>query len=487
LKNYKMWIGGKWVGAESGKTYPVFNPTTGKEFARVSLGGQAEVSEAVQAARKAFPIWSKKSPEERSRILKEIAAMIRKHLQELIEMDILDHGSPAGVANMFGGMVPGLFEDAAELSKNFMIQSEINVLPGLIPYLRREPIGVVACITPWNVPLMVSIKIADALATGNTCVVKPPSVDTISALQIVEMMYEHPDLPPGAVNVVTGPGGTVGKMVASHPGVGMISFTGSSETGKDLMVAASQTVKKLYLELGGKNPLIVLKDADLDQTAVGAAEGIFFNTGMICGSPSRFYVPEKLHDEFVEKFIDQAKKIVVGDPEDPRTTMGPVVSVEHRDKIENYIKIGVQEGAKLAYKGEKPVTPPLNKGYFVSPTVFTDVTQNMRIAREEIFGPVVGVLKYSSEDEVIGLANDTVYGLHASIWTRDYEKAVRMANEIQSGYVSINTHSPAGALPRGGFKESGFGKEGGGVHGLHEYTQLKAIALNLAGSSHGYV
>jgi acyl-CoA reductase-like NAD-dependent aldehyde dehydrogenase len=200
------------VDAESGKTYPVFNPTTGKEFAQVSLGGQAEVDKAVQAARKAFPIWSKKSPEERSRILKEIAAIVRKHLQELTEMDILDHGSPAAVANMFSGMVPGLFEDAAELSKNFMIQSEINVLPGLIPYLRREPIGVVACITPWNVPLMVSIKIAEALATGNTCIVKPPSVDTISALQIVEMMYEHPDLPPGAVNVVTGPGGTVGKI-----------------------------------------------------------------------------------------------------------------------------------------------------------------------------------------------------------------------------------------------------------------------------------
>jgi acyl-CoA reductase-like NAD-dependent aldehyde dehydrogenase len=486
IEHYRMWIDGKRTDAESGETYPVFNPATGEEFTRISLASEVEVDKAVKAAQTAFPIWSEKSPEERTRIMKEIALIIRKHTQELIDMDILDHGSPIGVANMFGGAVAGLFEEAGELSKNLMVQGEINVLPGVVPYLRREPIGVVACIVPWNVPLMVAIKIADSLATGNTCVVKPPSVDSIAALQIVEMMSEHPDLTPGAVNVITGPGGSVGKALASHPGVRMISFTGSCETGKDLMIAASQTVKRLFLELGGKNPFIVLEDADEDYCAVGAAEAIFFNTGMICGSPGRFYIHEKLHDKFVEKLIVEAKKIVVGDPKDAKTTMGPVVSAEHRDKVEGYIKLGVQEGAKVAFSGKKPGAP-LDKGYFVSPTVFTNVTQNMRITREEIFGPVACILKYSSDDNIIDLANDNTFGLQASVWTKDYDKAIQLANDIQAGYVSINTHSPAGALPRGGFKESGFGKEAGGIHGLREYTQLKAIALNLAGGSHGYV
>jgi acyl-CoA reductase-like NAD-dependent aldehyde dehydrogenase len=486
MEQYKMWIDGKWTEAKSGKTYPVFNPTTGEEFTRISLAGEVEVDKAVKAAQKAFPIWSKKSPEERTRILKEIAAIIRKRTQELIDIDMLVHGSPIGVANMFGGAVAWLFEEAGELSKNLMIQGEINVLPGVLPYLRREPIGVVACIMPWNAPLMIAGKIADSISTGNTCVVKPSSVDTVGALQIVEMMSEHPDLPPGVVNVITGPGGSVGKALTSHPGVGMISFTGSCETGKDLMAAASQTVKRLLLELGGKNPFIVLEDADVDQCAVGAAESLFFNTGMICGSPGRFYIHEKLHDEFVEKFVAETKKIVVGDPRNPETTMGPVVSAAHRDKVEGYIKIGVQEGAKVAFSGNKPGAP-LDKGYFVSPTVFTNVTQNMRIAREEIFGPVACILKYSSEDDIVGLANDTTFGLQASVWTQDYEKAIQLANDIQAGSVSVNTHSPAGGLARGGFKESGFGKSAGGVHGLQEYTQLKAIALNLTGGSRGYI
>jgi acyl-CoA reductase-like NAD-dependent aldehyde dehydrogenase len=481
LKKYKMWIGGKWVDATSGKTYKVVNPATEEEITQLPLGEKADADKAVEAAQKAFPVWSQKSPEERSRILKEIAALIRKHTQELIDMDIRDHGSPVGLASVFARVIPMHFENAAELSKTIIGRAEMNLMPGLIPYLQREPIGVVACIVPWNIPLMIAAKIAASLATGNTCVAKPPSVDSIGAVQIAEIMAEHPDLPPGAVNVVTGPGSTVGEALSSHPGVGMVAFTGSCETGKRIMELASKTVKRLFLELGGKNPFIVLEDADLDITAAGAADALFFNTGMLCGAPGRFYIPEKLHNKFVEKFIALARNVVVGDPNDKKTQMGPVVSAEHRDRVENFIRIGVKEGAKLVYGGKRPTEAPLNRGYYVKPAVFTDVTQHMTLAREEIFGPVAVMMKYSSEDEVINLANDNTFGLAASVWTRDQEKAMKFANAIQSGMVWVNTHNAGGGLPWGGFKESGFGKEGG-IHGLKEYTQLKGICINLVSS-----
>jgi acyl-CoA reductase-like NAD-dependent aldehyde dehydrogenase len=480
MKRYKMLINGKWVDSVSNKTYVVLNPATEEPIAEAALGDSKDVDMAVAAAQKAFPIWSRKSTEERSRILKEIAAITRKRIQELIDMDILDHGSPIPVARMWGEIVPRVFESAAELCKVVMGTGEINDFPGLVPYLRREPIGVVACIVPWNVPLAVSVKIAAALAVGNTCVVKPPSVDSLGALQVAEMMSEHSDLPPGVVNVLTGPGSTVGEAIAAHPGVGMVSFTGSCETGKAIMSAASKTVKRLFLELGGKNPFIVLEDADLEQTATGAAEQIFFNTGMICGSPGRFYVHEKIHDKFVERFIELAKKRVVGPPNDPKTDMGPVVSAEHRDRVERFIQIGIKEGCNLVYGGKRPTKPPLNKGYYLTPTIFTGITQQMTLARQEIFGPVACIIKYSSEDEVIDLANDNTFGLAASVWTRDFEKGLRFAKVLQAGNVGVNTHSPLGGLARGGFKESGFGKEGGGIHGLVEYTQVKGICVNLA-------
>jgi acyl-CoA reductase-like NAD-dependent aldehyde dehydrogenase len=481
MKSYKMWIGGKSVDAASGKTYKVVNPATEEEIAQLPLGDKADVDKAVEAARKALPVWSQKSPEERSRILKEIAASLKKHTQEFTQMDILDHGSPIGLATGFGRMTPMHFENAAELSKTIMGGAEMNIAPGLMPYLQREPIGVVACIVPWNIPLMIAAKIAASLATGNTCVAKPPSVDSIGALQIAEIMAEHPELPPGAINVVTGPGGTVGEALAAHPGVGMVAFTGSCETGKRIMELASKTVKRLFLELGGKNPFIVLEDADLDITAAGASDALFFNTGMLCGAPGRFYIPEKLHDKFVEKFIALAKKVVVGDPNDKNTQMGPVVSAEHRDRVENFIRIGVEEGAKLVYGGKRPTEAPLNKGYYIMPAVFTDVTQQMTLAREEIFGPVACFMKYSSEDDVTKLANDNTFGLATSIWTTNQEKAIQFANAIQSGMVWVNTHNAGGGLPWGGFKESGFGKEGG-IHGLKEYTQLKGICVNLVSS-----
>jgi betaine-aldehyde dehydrogenase len=347
--------------------------------------------------------------------------------------------------------------------------------------MKREPIGVCAAIVPWNAPLVMAIlKMSQAIAVGNTCIIKPPSVDSLTTLKFGEIIAKS-ELPPGTVNIVTGPGGTVGQALSSHPGVGMVSFTGSCEAGKAIMAAASQTVKRLVLELGGKNPFIVLEDADLDFTVPRAVGYSLANGGMVCASPGRYYVHKKIYDEFVERYVEGFKKHIVGLPTDPKSMMGPMVSAEHRDRVEGYIKSGIEEGAKLVYGGQRPTEPPLNKGYFVMPTVFTHVGQNMTIGREEIFGPVGCIMEpFTSEEEVLKLANDSPFGLGASVWTRNVPKGIRYAHEICAGAVWVNDHMIVGSeLPWGGFKESGFGKEDG-VRGLKEFTQLKQIGVDLS-------
>ena len=480
MKNYKMWIDGKWVSAVSGATYRVVNPATEEEIAQIPKGDERDVDLAVKAARKAFPLWSKTSQAERSAILVKIATMLREHVEEFAQIDALDHGTPINAARR---MVYG-----AANNLEFNGQASRSLMGDVIPinsdnfhYFRREPVGVCALIIPWNVPLvMVGSKLGAALSVGNTCVVKPPSIDSMAALKFAEIL-EKAGLPEGAVNIVTGPGGSVGEALATHRDVNLISFTGSSETGKAIMEAGSRTMKRMTLELGGKNPFIILDDADLETTAQKAVMSSYANSGMVCASPGRYYIPEKKYDEFIDLFVAHARKWVVGDPMDEKTMMGPLVSAEHRDQVERYIQSGLNEGAKLVLGGIRPSTPPLNKGYYVMPTVFADVTQDMTIAREEIFGPVACMLKYSSEEEVLALANDNVFGLSASVWTQNLVKAIHFANELQAGAVWINDHltiSPE--MPWGGFKESGVGKENS-VIGLEEYTQLKLVAINLAG------
>ncbi|MFA5309427.1 MAG: aldehyde dehydrogenase family protein [Dehalococcoidales bacterium] len=484
MQQYKMWINGKWVGAESGRTYPVVNPANEEVIAEVPLGDRADVDKAVAAARRAFPVWSQKTQAERSRIVSRIAAALGERLEEVARIEMLDHGAPINAARGMhvGGSVENL-EYAAQVSRVLM-GSAVPVNPAALTYIQREPVGVCALITPWNFPLlMVAWKLGFALAAGNTCVIKPPSIDSLSTLKLAEVL-ESVDLPPGTVNVITGPGGTVGEALASHPGVDKIAFTGSCDTGKDIMACASRSVKRVGLELGGKNPFIVLPDADIDAAVEGGVFASFCNSGMICASPGRYYVHESIHDEFVEKFVAAAGKIVVGDPASEKTQMGPLVSAEHRDKVEGYIRSGVAEGAKLVLGGKRPAAPPLNKGYFVMPAVFTGVTQDMTIAREEIFGPVVCIMKYLSEDRVVALANDNTFGLCASVWTRDMPKGIRMANEIRAGWVWINEHLMlAPGLPWGGYKESGIGKDGS-IHTLDEYTELKVIYADLTGATH---
>ena len=478
MDTYRMWIGGKYVEAESGMTYGVINPATGEEIARVPLGGQAEVDKAVEAATKAFPEWSGKSQPERSAVLNRIGPLLREHAEELAMLDCIDHGTPISMARAMVEGTIGNFEFNAQAARTLMA----DVMPirsNALHFFHREPVGVCALIIPWNVPLvMIGCKLGAALSVGNTCIVKPPSIDSLQALKLAEILGDA-GLPEGAVNIITGPGGTVGDALAIHPGIDLISFTGSSETGKEIMSRASATVKRLVLELGGKNPFIVLDDADIDLAAGKAVFSSLVNSGMICASPGRYYVHERCHDEFVAKFVAGAEKFPVGDPRDDKTFMGPVVSAEHREKVEYYIKCGVDEGAKLVLGGGRPTKPPFDKGWYVMPTIFTEVTQDMKIAREEIFGPVACILKYKSEDEVIDLANDTTFGLCASVWTKDMVKAIEFAKRLRAGTIYINDHLTIGPeVPWGGFRESGIGKENS-IVGLEEYTQLKLIAMEL--------
>ena len=449
MTEYKMWIAGKWVDAESGKTYPVFNPATEAEIAQVPLGGKADVDKAVEAARKAFPIWSKKSQADRSQIV------------------ITATGASAR------------FEWAAYNARSLMGHT-VPVSADTLVYLQREPVGVVAIITPWNVPIMmIAEKLAPALALGNTCIIKPPSIDSLIALKLAELL-DTVGLPPGTVNVVTGPGSTVGEALACHRGVDMVAFTGSCETGKEIMTLAGNTVKRLQMELGGKNPVIILDDADVSTAATALVRFQFSNSGQVCAAPGRFYVHEKVYDEFLEKFTTATKKMVVGDPNEEKTEIGPLVSAEHRNKVEGYIKSAVDEGAKIILGGERPLTPPINKGYFVMPTIITGVTQKMKVAKEEIFGPVACFMEpFNSDEKVIESANDTTFGLAAYIWTRDAARGMRLANSLSVGTVWLNNSVSMGPeLPWGGYKESGFGKEGS-LYGLYEYTNLKRVHVDL--------
>jgi acyl-CoA reductase-like NAD-dependent aldehyde dehydrogenase len=479
ITDYKMWIGGKWVEASSGEMIPVVNPATEEIIARIQKGSQKEIDMAVKAARAAFPVWSKKPQVERIAVANQIASAIRQNAADLGRLDVIDHGTPARVAASRALGAAGQFEFAAQISRGFL-GSVVPYNPAKLSYLQREPVGVCALIIPWNLPLiMLAWKLASALVVGNTCVIKPASIDSLAILKLGEIL-EKLDLPAGTVNIVTGPGNSVGEALATHPGVDLISFTGSCETGKRIMAVASGTVKRLCLELGGKNPLIVMGDANLD-TAVGkAVASQYNNAGQLCASPGRIYVHESLYDEFTQKFVEGSKKIVVGDPQDEKTGMGPLVSAEHRDEVEGYIKSGISEGATRLLGGKRPTVPPLNRGYFVMPTVFSDVTQNMKIAREEIFGPVACIIKFSSEDEVLKAANDNVFGLCAGVFTKNVPRGIRMANELQAGTVWVNDYSGLAAeMPWGGFKESGFGKECS-VLSLDSYTQVKAITVDLA-------
>ena len=477
----RVFIGGQWRAPSSGETYATIDPATEAESARVARGDERDIDLAVQAARRAFDLgpWPKMAAAERARVLWKLADLITANLDEMARLESVNTGK-----TLFdSGKVELPF--AAEVFRYYAgwttkIHGETLALrDGAFTFTLRQPLGVVGAIVPWNFPfLLASWKIAPALAAGNTVVLKPASLTPLTALRFAELTAEA-GLPEGVFNVVPGPGGKVGMALVRHPGVDKIAFTGSTEVGKSIMREAAGTLKRVSLELGGKSPNIVFADADLDAAVRGALTGIFYNKGEVCAAGSRLLLEERVHDEFVEKLVERAKGLKVGDPLDKATRMGPVVSKAQLDTVLEYIEAGKREGARLVAGGERARVGN-GKGYFLQPTIFAGVSGSMRIAREEIFGPVLSVIPFKSVEDGIAQGNETFYGLAAAVWTRDVAKALRAARAIRAGTVWVNAYNLYdAALPFGGFKESGFGRELGQA-GLDLYTEVKSVWVDLS-------
>ena len=481
-KPRKMLIDGKWVNAVSGKTFPTYNPATGEVLAQVAEGDRADIDLAVKAARKAFDSgpWSRMTASERGKLVWKLADLLEEHMEEFATLETLDNGKPLTVAR--AADVP-LAVDLFRYMAGWATKLEGTTIPLSVPYTPgaiyhaytlREPVGVVGQIIPWNFPLMAAWKLGPALASGCTVVLKPAEQTPLSALRLGELFAEA-GFPDGVVNIVPGYGETAGAALAAHDLVDKIAFTGSTEVGKLIVHAATGNLKKVSLELGGKSPNVVFKDADMDAAIAGAASAIFFNHGQCCCAGSRLYVERPAFDRVVEGVASKAKKIKVGSGLDPATHMGPLVSEEQLQRVCNYLEIGMAEGAKAASGGRRID----GKGYFVEPTVLVETKDYMKVVQEEIFGPVVAAIPFDNPEELLTRANDSVYGLAAGIWTHDVSKAHRTAALLRAGTVWINCYNIFdAALPFGGYKQSGWGREMG-KDVLNLYTQTKAVCTRL--------
>ena len=478
VRQTKMLIDGKWINSTSGKTFKTLNPATGEVIAEVAAGDKPDVEKAVQAARRAFEKgpWRKMSARERGRCLFKLADLMEKHQEELALLESLDNGKP--INDSRNGDVP-LTIQCYRYYAGWADKIEGKTIPVSGPYFtytRHEPAGVVGQIIPWNFPLLMQAwKWGPALATGCTSVLKPAEQTPLSALRVGELAMEA-GIPEGVVNIIPGYGETAGAAIAEHMDIDKVAFTGSTEVGKLILQASGRSnLKRVTLELGGKSPNIVFADADLDAAIEGSFFGLFFNQGQCCCAGSRLFVESKVYDEFVNRMVKRTKKQKVGDPFDPQTNQGPQISQEQLDKVMGYIDSGRQSGANLLCGGKRIG----NQGYFVEPTVFGDVRDEMKIAQEEIFGPVMSIIKFKDIEEVIERGNRTSYGLAAAVWTPDVRKAHRMAAELKAGTVWINCYDVFDvAAPFGGFKMSGMGRELG-EYALRNYTEVKTVVVAL--------
>lgn len=475
----KMLIGGQWREAMSGETLDAIDPATGRVIASFPAGGEANADEAVRAARRAFDgAWKRITPYDRGRLLQKAAALIERHAEELAQLITLDNGKPLAEAKREVATAVSWTEYYAGWTTKLTGETIPVSLPGqFLNYTVRAPLGVVAGITPPNYPLTMPLyKAAPALATGNAVVIKPSEDASLVALRLGEL-FQEAGLPDGAFNVITGLGETAGAALARHDDVDKITFTGSTEVGRELVRASAGNLKKVSLELGGKSPNIVFADADLEAALKGAFMGIFFCQGEICSAGSRLFVEEPIYDEFVARFADMARAVRLGHGLDPETKMGPLVSQAQQRRVLEYLRIGREESARPVAGGQSP-DGDLAAGWFVEPTVFAGVTNDMRIAREEIFGPVVCAIPFRDLSDAVAKGNDSPFGLAAGVWTRDVRKAHQAAAALDAGTVWVNCYNAFdNASPWGGFKQSGWGREKG-PYGLDLFTQIKSVIVN---------
>jgi len=478
----RMLINGEWVKSASGKTFESRNPATGDLLATVAEGDAEDINRAVAAARAAFEgPWSKFKPYERQALLLKLADLVEKHFDELSILDTLDMGAPVSRTRATRQRVLGMLRWYAGMAVSIHGETIENSLPGeYFSYTLKEPIGVVGAIIPWNGPLGATIwKVGPALATGCTVVLKPAEEAPLTSLRLGELILEA-GVPPGVVNIVPGYGETAGAALAAHPGVDKVAFTGSHMTGQLIVKASAGNLKRVSLELGGKSPDIVFADADLETAVPGAGMAVFANSGQICSAGTRLFVERSVYDEFVGRVADFGKGLRVGNGLDPDTQIGPLVSEQQLERVTGYLSVARQEGARAVAGGEQLTEGPFAKGFFVPPTVFADVRDDMRIAQEEIFGPVISAIPFTDVEEVICRGNATTFGLGSGVWTRDVSKAHRLVKGLRAGSVWINCYQAMDpAVPFGGYKMSGYGRESG-IQQMEEYLNVKAVWIKTA-------
>jgi aldehyde dehydrogenase (NAD+) len=477
-----MHIGGQWVDADSGGHFQSDDPFTGKAWALIPRGDATDVDRAVTAAHRAFSSggWPKLSASRRGALLRRLADLVAEHAPSLAEIEVRDNGKLYAEMSGQTAYISHWFHYFAGLADK--IEGSVIPLekPDMFNYTRWEPLGVVAAIVPWNSPLLLAAwKLAPALAAGNTVVVKPSEYTSASILEFMKLI-EAAGFPPGVVNVVTGFGAEVGVPLVAHPLVVRVAFTGSDATGRRIYEAAARGMKRVTMELGGKSPNIVFDDADLDGALKGVVSGILAATGQTCVAGSRLLVQRTVHDRFVEKLAAFVKSARMGNPMSPDTQIGPIANPPQLQKILKYIEIAKDEGARLVLGGARGSSPECGDGWFVEPTIFAGVNNSMRIAQEEVFGPVLAIIPFEDEEEAIAIGNDVVYGLAAGVWTQSIRRALKMADRLQAGTVWINTYRANSYMsPFGGYKQSGFGREGG-QEMIKEYLQMKSVWISTA-------